>query len=216
MSVRDTGGRGGLRSGDEARVHAAWDRIETWLAANAPRTLATLSGPADEDDVRGAERALEVTFPPGLVASLRRHNGVRGETPDGNVDPAAFCLPSEDRLLSTEEIVARTRFLRSVQGDDAGAGAWWHPGYVQIGSYDITADGTVVDCREGDGHGRTGAFSRTSGTDFTGPASLGLLLAATADALQQGRGTLIDLDEEEIDEDDPDAAPLAERAVIWD
>jgi hypothetical protein len=55
-----------------------------------------------------------------------------------------------------------------------------------------------------------------SGTSFTGPASFGALLEATAVALEEGRGVLIDLDEDEADEDDPNAAPLQERAVIWD
>ncbi|MFJ2897432.1 hypothetical protein ACIO87_21410 [Streptomyces sp. NPDC087218] len=201
-------------SGQDA-IAAAWDRIETWLREHAPRTLGTLNGPVGEHEIREAEQVLGVCLPPGLVTSLRRHDGACGESADGEVDPAAFCLPSEHRLLPLSEIVARTLMLRSVEGG-GGDGEWWHAGYLQVASYDVTTDGTVLDCREGETYGRVGGFSRMSGTSFTGPADFGALLEATAVALEEGRGVLIDLDEEEVDEDDPNAAPLRERAVIWD
>src|SRR3954452_15189159 len=116
------------------RVDQAWDRIETWLAGHAPRTLATLIPPAQPSEIRAAEESLGVTFPPGLVASLLRHNGVRGEDAHGDVDPAAFCLPSEHRLLPVAEILSVTGLLRSVQGDDSEPGQWWQPAYVQVAS----------------------------------------------------------------------------------
>ncbi|MGW2179069.1 hypothetical protein ACWCXX_13440 [Streptomyces sp. NPDC001732] len=202
--------------GEPDRIRIAWDRIEAWLHRHAPRTLETLNSPAGEGEIREAERVLGLRFPPGLVASLRRHNGARGQLAGEELNPAAFCLPSEHRLLSVSEIVAQTLLLRSAQGSDNGGGEWWDTGYVQVASYDVTTDGTVVDCRDTSACGRAGEFSRTGGTSFTGPADLGALLTAAAEALESGQGTLIDLNEEEVDESDPDAAPLQERAVIWD
>jgi hypothetical protein len=46
--------------------------------------------------------------------------------------------------------------LRSVEGG-GGGGEWWHAGYLQVASYDVTTDGTVLDCREGETYGRVGA-----------------------------------------------------------
>jgi cell wall assembly regulator SMI1 len=79
---------------------AAWDRIETWLRGHAPRTLETLNGPVGEHEIREAEQVLGVRLPPGLVTSLRRHDGACGQSADEEVNPAAFCFPSEHRLLS--------------------------------------------------------------------------------------------------------------------
>ncbi|SNT33167.1 hypothetical protein SAMN05216252_12126 [Actinacidiphila glaucinigra] len=103
-----------------------------------------------------------------------------------------------------------TGLLRSVQGDSA-TGEWWRPSYLLVASYDVTTDGTVLDCNSG----RTGVFSRMSGCTFVGPASLGGLLAEAADGLEQGRALFIDMDEEEIADQALDAVPLNERAVIW-
>ncbi|MGY5036769.1 hypothetical protein ACWC9U_39725 [Streptomyces sp. 900116325] len=54
-----------------------------------------------------AEEELGATFPPDLVASLLRHNGAL----DG---VEAFRFSTHDRLLGVSEIVAETRFMRSI------------------------------------------------------------------------------------------------------
>ncbi|MGW2084133.1 hypothetical protein [Streptomyces sp. NPDC001880] len=108
--------------GEPARIHAAWGQIEAWLHRHAPRTLETLNNPVDEDGIREAERVLGLRFPPGLVASLQRHDGARGQLAGGELNPAAFCLPSEHRLLPASEIVAQTLLLRSAQDSDNGGG----------------------------------------------------------------------------------------------
>ncbi len=52
-----------------------WNRIETWLRANAPETLRDLRSGATRDDIRAAEAALGVAFPDDMVASYLRHDG---------------------------------------------------------------------------------------------------------------------------------------------
>ncbi|MEK2474088.1 SMI1/KNR4 family protein [Streptomyces noursei] len=172
-------------------VESSWDRIDAWLRAHAPHTLASLCPPAVDEEVRAAEEELDVTFPPDLVASLRRHNGVQ----DAEAE-AAFRFPTHDRLLGVREIVEATRFLRDIaaeleeDGDEDGEEGfwWWHHDYVQFGSYDSTADGLTIDCRPGrDVYGAIGRFFDESGTDFGNAESLGAYLADVADSLESGR-----------------------------
>ncbi|MFI8321476.1 SMI1/KNR4 family protein [Streptomyces sp. NPDC085529] len=161
-------------------VDAAWDRIDRWLLTHAPRTFATLAPPARDEDIRAAERELGVTFPPELTASLRRHDGARP-------GPEAFRFDNHDRPLGLRGIVEATGFLRACAAglDEEDAEGYWLPSYVQFGSYEVTADGVVVDCDpRGSAYGRIGRFFDETGTDFRTADSLGAYLTEQADRLE--------------------------------
>ncbi|MFE6224046.1 SMI1/KNR4 family protein [Streptomyces sp. NPDC057854] len=161
-------------------VDAAWDRIDRWLLAHAPRTFATLAPPARDEDIRAAERELGVTFPPELTASLRRHDGARP-------GPEAFRFDNHDRPLGLRGIVEATGFLRGcAQGlTEEQAVDYWLPGYVQFGTYEVTSDGLATDCDpHRDTYGTIGRFFDETGTRFGTAASLGAYLTEQADRLE--------------------------------
>lgn len=176
-AVRSTAARPDPRT--VARVDAAWQRIETWLAARAPRTRASLRPPATPQRIAAAEAALSVRFPDDLVASLRRHDGV---THNG------FTLPPFFTPMPVGEIPESRRVSCEVLANETagGAGDWWHPEFVPFAK---ASDGgaLVVDQRPG-GHGRVGEFFAEEGTDFDAwPASVAALLEGTAGSLETGR-----------------------------
>nr|WP_232791144.1 SMI1/KNR4 family protein [Streptomyces kanasensis] len=125
-----------------------------------------------------------VTFPPDLVASLQRHNGAL----EG---PEAFRFSTGDRLLGVSGILGDTGFMRGIDqgldGETEGEGYWLHD-YVKFGSYDVTSDGLLMDCRtERDSFGAIGRFFDETGTRFGQADSLGGYLAELADTLERGQ-----------------------------
>lgn len=162
-------------------VQASWTRIDAWLREHAPRTFATLRPPAGHEEIAEAQEALGVTFPPDLVASLSWHNGAL----EG---PEAFRFSSGDRLLGVSGILGDTGFMRGIAQDlDGEAEDYWLRGYVKFGSYDVTSDGLLMDCRTGrDSFGAIGRFFDETGTRFGEADSLGAYLAELADRLERG------------------------------
>lgn len=106
----------------------AWERIETWLAANAPVSAATLRPPAGDDSILRTQRETGVPLPAELVASLRRHDGV---------DQAirTFVFPPFMHPLTASGIADEATMMCEVLadlGDDGAVGPWWHGRYVPI------------------------------------------------------------------------------------
>ncbi|MFC7924764.1 SMI1/KNR4 family protein [Streptomyces cinereoruber] len=167
----------------EALVQDSWNRIDDWLREHAPRTFATLGPPAGHGEIVAAQEELGVTFPPDLVASLLRHNGA--------VDGVeAFLFSTDDRLLGVAGILEDTKFMRGMAEDldEEEAEGYWHHGYVKFGSYGVTSDGLMIDCRPGqDSFGAIGRFFDETGTDFGRADSLGAYLAELADRLERGQ-----------------------------
>jgi cell wall assembly regulator SMI1 len=58
-----------------------WDRIEAWLAANAPAVAAGLNPPASARELTETEEFLGVKFPDAVRASYLRHNGQSPDSP---------------------------------------------------------------------------------------------------------------------------------------
>ncbi|MEV7802667.1 SMI1/KNR4 family protein [Microbispora sp. NPDC088329] len=79
-------------------VNRQWRRIERWLKTHAPRTYASLNGPASPRLVAKAEARLGTPIPDSLRASLLRHNGARGS--------AAFQLPPYHAIMGARGIVS--------------------------------------------------------------------------------------------------------------
>ncbi|MER6345192.1 SMI1/KNR4 family protein [Streptomyces sp. NPDC001595] len=167
----------------EDLVQDSWNRIDEWLREHAPRTFATLGPPARHEEIAAAQEELGLTFPPDLVASLLRHNGAM----DG---AEAFRFSTHDRLLEVAGILEDTRFMRNIAEDldEDEAESYWHHGYVKFGSYGVTSDGLVIDCRpEQDSFGAIGRFFDETGTAFGKADSLGGYLAELAGLLERGR-----------------------------
>ena len=86
-------------------VDEAWDRIETWLKANAPTWKPLLSGATDAQ-VAKAEKALGLKLPVEVKASYRRHNGSddHGFFPDhAGADVSWYLLPLSAMVGEAEE-----------------------------------------------------------------------------------------------------------------
>jgi cell wall assembly regulator SMI1 len=122
---------------------------------------------------------MSVAFPPDLVASLRRHDGVTGHR---------FTLPFLFQPLAVNEIPREWSVTCSVlrNAQDEWDGDWWHRSFVPFAT---AGDGgcLLVDQRPG-GHGRVGEFYPEEGVDFTRwPGSVTELLEKTALSLETGR-----------------------------
>ncbi|MFF2776023.1 SMI1/KNR4 family protein [Streptomyces sp. NPDC058052] len=163
-------------------VQDSWNRIDAWLREHAPRTFATLRPPAGDEEIAAAQRELGVTLPPDLVASLLRHDGAL----EG---PESFRFRTGDRLLGVNGILRDTGFMRGIdQGLDGETEDYWLHDYVKFGSYDVTSDGLLMDCRTGRGSfGAIGRFFDETGTSFGKADSLGDYLAELADTLERGQ-----------------------------
>ncbi|MFI5935383.1 DUF2786 domain-containing protein [Actinoplanes sp. NPDC051494] len=165
-----------------ARVGAAWQRIEDWLAGHAPVTRRTLRAPAPAELVERTQRRMSVSFPADLVASLRRHDGATGAGAG-----AGFTLPPFFQLIGAGEIVAEWALTCQVLGNapDSGVERWWDRGYVPFATF--VGGGYLVVDRTTGGNGRVGEFDPEEGTRFEGwPGSLAELLEKTATALETG------------------------------
>ncbi|MEV6494795.1 SMI1/KNR4 family protein, partial [Actinoplanes sp. NPDC051633] len=163
-----------------ARVNAAWKRIETWLAAKAPKDARTLRPPAKAGAIVDLQRRMSVAFPADLVASLLRHDGVQG----GGFELPFFFWPIPvdgiaDHWLSTCTVLAHN--------GGADTSEWWDKAYVPFAS---SGDGgyLFVDQRPRWGNGRVGEFYNEDGVKFEGwPPTVADLLEETALSLESGR-----------------------------
>jgi hypothetical protein len=164
------------------RVDRAWQRIETWLAANAPVTAAALGRPASDEDIAAAQRTVGVRLPAELVASLRRHDGA------GTDLSAAFTFPALMQPLSAAEIADEATLMCDVLADlgpEADVGGWWHGRYVPVAS-DHGGDLLFLD------GARLGRHYEADAVSFDGPPGLAAMLEETADALTSGAPEVVD------------------------
>ncbi|MDX3214880.1 hypothetical protein PV318_04875 [Streptomyces sp. ME02-6991-2B] len=129
------------------------------------------------------QRRMGVTFPPDLIATLRRHDGADED----------FCLPAQDFPLGAHGCEERSAFLRAMPAevldeDEAqeNDGAYRHRDFVRFASYAITSDGLTPDCRPGPSFGAVGRFFDESGTDFGHAPSMGAYLTDLADSRERG------------------------------
>ena len=59
-------------------METIWNRIETWLVANAPEILNNLQPGATDEAIKQAEIFLGIELPEDVKASYRLHNGQDG------------------------------------------------------------------------------------------------------------------------------------------
>ncbi|WP_204283448.1 hypothetical protein [Microbispora amethystogenes] len=143
-------------------VNRQWRRIERWLKAHAPRTYASLNGPAAPRLVARAEARIGTRLPDSLRASLLRHDGSHGG--------ASFRLPPYFLMMGTRETVA-------AWPEACGMG-----GGVPVAYADDFGDYLVTDAATG-GVGEASPEQSYYQADWS---SYYALLKATADALTRG------------------------------
>ncbi len=143
-------------------VADSWARIDAWLAAHAPASMAALRPPADPDSIADAQYELGVEFPPELVASLSCHDGL---------DRWANLLP-EAPPLAAHRIVEHWRMCMEIAEDTGGLQPrpwddepWWHPLWIPWA--EDGGDAQVIDLRPGPGQGRVGVAVHDGGGDFS-------------------------------------------------
>lgn len=161
------------------RVNAAWKRIEDWLTVHAPHSRRSLRPAAAASEIVELQKRMSVSFPPDLVASLRRHDGVTA---------GGFSLPFIYRPLPVNQIAGEWRVtceaMASVFAE--ADSSWWDKAYVPFAT---SGDGgcLLVDQRPGS-RGRVGEFYNEDGVNFAQwPASVVELLEKTAHSLETGR-----------------------------
>jgi cell wall assembly regulator SMI1 len=165
-----------------ARVDAAWQRIEKWLAKHASRGARALRPGAAAARIDAVQRQMSVAFPPDLVASLRRHDGVTSLS--GFLLPPFYAPETVDGILGDWKVTCSV-----LSGQDTEWGMdnpWWHQAFVPF-AMDGGGGCLFTDQRAG-GHGRVGEFYPEDGTSFERwPASFVELLEGTATSLETGR-----------------------------
>ncbi|MBB2745948.1 UNVERIFIED_ORG: hypothetical protein FHR35_005811 [Microbispora rosea subsp. rosea] len=146
-----------------AAVNRQWRRIERWLKARAPRTYASLNGPAGRRLVATAEARLGTRVPDSLRASLLRHNGARGL--------AAFRFSSNYTIMGARGLVSSWP-----DACEMGGGGIPFAYDSDLGGYLVTNSAT----------GGVGSADWELPYLEDGWSSYYALLKATADALAEG------------------------------
>ena len=93
----------------EVSMWDVWNRVEVWLAANAPKVLERLLPGATEEEIRSAEKRFTVRLPDDFRASCAIHDGQRGTLPS---------LMGEWDLLPLEAVVKQWNLMKELS--DAG------------------------------------------------------------------------------------------------
>ena len=164
-------------------VTEAWVRIEDWLQRHAPATAALLAPPAAATAIGAAEDRLEITFPPGLVESLRRHDGVTQRVrvlPEASpLSVAGIVDQYDERMDIAEDVDGFTP-----AGPDGES--WWNEHWLPFAASDGGLQ--IIDLRPGTGQARIGWAPHDNPADFSdGWPSLAAYLTDVADALDDGR-----------------------------
>ncbi|EST38077.1 hypothetical protein N566_09415 [Streptomycetaceae bacterium MP113-05] len=171
-----------------APAFESWARIDAWLAANAPASMARLRPGAEPAALAAAEQALGMPLPADLAASLACHDGS---------DPGSGVLPFRVDLLSAEGLAEQWELWNAVSTEfDEGEEPWgmiagqrhWHRLWVPVTIFQ--GDLECLDMRPGPGQGRMGVVPHDAPANFDGSSawpSLGTYLEAFADVLTTGR-----------------------------
>lgn len=157
-------------------VGESWARVDAWPARPAPLTHATLRPPAPQAGIEDAERTPGVPFHPGLMASLRCHDGVE-------IDEGAVQLSLLRTAVRCRGHRADTTFLRD-PALDAERGEDVQPLTLGIGRR--PSAGLFIACRPGPRYGQVGRRFDECMASFACWPSLRHVLADLAEALEGG------------------------------
>ncbi|MEV0540941.1 SMI1/KNR4 family protein [Nocardia salmonicida] len=186
---------------DVTPIEESLRRIDSWLAAHAPRTYASLQPPAAPEAISAAAAELGVEFPADLVAYLRHHDGVSpGE--------GSFSFPGH-QPYTLAEILASSRIhheLWGSHGEDLPFEGYWHQDFVTF-ARTSSADALVVDCRRGESFGAVGQHVESEGTRFGNWESLAAFSEQIADSLEGGTAMTVGL---------PYAPVVDDGILLWE
>lgn len=172
-----------------------WNRIETWLAANADVVRRGLNPPASHDQIARAEAALGVSFPSDVRETFMIHDGQTSNSP-GLLDGWEF--------LSVGRIVDEWNVWKNLldDGDFNGITSdstghtitdWWSPRWVPM-TYDGAGNHHCLDLSPGR-LGRSGQIIKMwhddAARDLVAPSYRDWLLQLTA-AFEAGHYELSD------------------------
>ncbi|MFI9503538.1 SMI1/KNR4 family protein [Nocardia sp. NPDC052566] len=169
-------------------MEESWRRIDSWLAAHAPRTFASLRPPAAQEAISAAAAELGVEFPADLVAYLRHHDGVSpGERGFVSPEEGGFTFPGFEpytlaQILSSGR--SQQESWARYEGDPLMED-FWHHDFVPF-ARDSSADGLFVDCRRGESFGAVGRKREAETVSFGEWGSLAAFLEQVADSLEGG------------------------------
>ncbi|MFG6196900.1 SMI1/KNR4 family protein [Nonomuraea sp. JJY05] len=167
-----------------ARVNAAWDTIERWLAAHASATLRKLSLPATPRDVDSWERYSGIKIPDALYASLMRHDGAGGNFGAGFQLPLDIGLATLSSYSSLHSYNCIDLIMAGSQEDADPDDGFWHGSLLPFAS-DGGGEELFIDPRTG----RVGQKSGGRRIRYDGPMSWPSyldLLEGVAAALESG------------------------------
>ncbi|MFF3619099.1 SMI1/KNR4 family protein [Streptomyces sp. NPDC002467] len=177
-------------------VSESWTRIEKWLADHAPAAHAALAPPADSADIAAVERVIGGPLPRALVASLRRHDGLRGH---GFTLIPGFYAPMGARGIADEWRRLQGFYDVSTEEEDDAAddfmktgfssALYGHPRLIPI-ARDGTGGHLVLDHRPEPDRGRVHVVEPVEGllrVPHEKWSSLPALMEAIAGSLETGR-----------------------------
>jgi cell wall assembly regulator SMI1 len=127
-------------------MRSIWERIEVWLADNAPEILDSLQSGATDDVLSEMEAFLNVTFPQDVRNSYALHNGQTLESP-GLVEGRELLSLDAIRYhwsvwkeLVEDGALTRTKSLPDgpIQND------WWNPKWIPL-TYDGNSNHHCLD-----------------------------------------------------------------------
>ena len=121
-------------------MYETWQRIERWLARNAPVVMQSLRAGAADREIADTEVFLDVTFPDDVRASFRVHDGQSGSTASFGFSPG---LIDGWELLSLatmrDQWQAWKDLLDGGEFDDTRSEPrgpiltdWWHPCWIPL------------------------------------------------------------------------------------
>ena len=169
---------------------SAWERIEQWLAGNAPAIGSDLRPGAPADAIAAAERELGVSLPDGMKRLYARHDGSAQNAPP---------LMGEWTFMSLQYVVQEWQMLKEVADSGAFEGleadadpriapGWWNPGWIPI-AHNSSGDYQCVDTAPGSGGtaGQVIGYWHADTRREWLAADVDAWLNAFADALEAGR-----------------------------
>lgn len=110
-----------------------WKRIESWLEVNTPEIHSDLLPGATEEEIRSAEKFMDIEFPVDVKTSYQIHNGQLG-----NSSP----FMGEWQLYSLTDMMSTWKMLKNlfdsgkfdVEGTPIGPvrAEWWNPKWIPV------------------------------------------------------------------------------------
>ena len=129
-----------------------WNRIESWLAANAPNVLEGLNEGASETEIQKAETRLGIAFPSDVRASYALHDGQAKDAP-GLTDGGEFLTLA--RMCEEWDVwkgLLDGGDFDGINSEPEGPirNDWWNPAWIPL-TYDGSGNHLCLDMAPAEG-----------------------------------------------------------------